>query len=51
MYDNQYDRKIIRATEITIKTQIDFLPMSICSILYIIVQAIKNCLALISEVI
>jgi hypothetical protein len=36
MYNNQYDRKIVRATENAIKTQKDFLLMSISSIVYII---------------
>jgi hypothetical protein len=49
MYDNQYGAKLFVILELELKLKIDLLPMSFCSILYIIVQAIKICLALISE--
>jgi hypothetical protein len=48
MHNFQYDHEIIQATGNAIKSQKGFLSMSICSILYIIVKAIKNCLALVS---
>jgi hypothetical protein len=38
MYDNQYDREIMHATENAIKTQKDVLSLSICCMLYIIIH-------------
>jgi hypothetical protein len=51
MYDNQYDREIIQATGITIKTQNRLLFNEYCQLMVHYCISKKNCLVLISEVI